>query len=98
MPNIVVYKALEKGQFLVQFLRILQCQYISIFMSVVTGMGIVELALERQYIPRSVGKESLCLKLQVILVGKWTGRLLNGAVGNAGSLFVKRRVALINIT
>ena len=67
-------------------------------MSAVTGMGIVELALERQYIPRGIGKESLCLKLQVILVGKWTERLLNGAVGNAGSLFVKRRVALINIT
>ena len=67
-------------------------------MSALTGIGIAELALERQYIPRSVGKESLCLKLQVILVGNWTERLLNGAVGNAGSLFVKRRVALINIT
>ena len=98
MPNMVVHRALEKGQFPVQFPRIPQCHYISIFMSAVTGMGIVELALERQYIPRGIGKESLCLKLRVILVGKWTERLLNGAVGNAGSLFVKRRVALINIT
>ena len=67
-------------------------------MSTVTGIGITELALERQYIPRGIGKESLCLKLQVILAGKWIERLLNRAAGNAGSLFVKRRVALINIT
>ena len=36
--------------------------------------------------------------LQVILVGNWTERLLNRAVGNAGSLFAKRMVGLINIT
>ena len=94
----VVHRALEKGQFPVQFPRIPQCHHISIFMSAITGIGIIELALERQYIPKGIGKESLCLKLQVILAGKWIERLLNRAAGNSGSLFVKRRVALINIT
>ena len=67
-------------------------------MSVVAGMGIAELALERQYIPKDERNESLCPRLQVILVGKRTGRLLSGVVGNVRSPFVKGRVVLPNTT
>ena len=63
-----------------------------------TEMETIGAVKGRLYIAKAGGKESLCLKLHLILAESQTGPLQNGGVSNVGSPFVKRRVVLRNIT